>query len=98
AAGPPLLLISVRPGLRGTTRSSVTPMIGACADGQLPDVSETTRNFTYSITNGIGAGFLAYTFLKLVSGKTKDVSLPMWFAALAFLIYFADPLIRKFLG
>jgi len=52
---------------------------------------------TYSITNGIGAGFLAYTFLKLVSGKSKDVSMPMWFASLAFLIYFADPFIRKFL-
>jgi AGZA family xanthine/uracil permease-like MFS transporter len=25
--------------------------------------------FTYSITNGIGAGFIAYTFLKLVRGK-----------------------------
>jgi AGZA family xanthine/uracil permease-like MFS transporter len=53
---------------------------------------------TYSITNGIGAGFLAYTFLKLVSGKSKDVSMPMWFASVAFLIYFADPFIRKFLS
>jgi len=53
---------------------------------------------TYSITNGIGAGFLAYAFLKAVSGKSKDVSLAMWIAALAFLIYFADPLIRKFLA
>ena len=52
---------------------------------------------TYSITNGIGAGFLAYVFLKAVSGKSKDVSLAMWLASLAFLIYFADPLIRKFL-
>ena len=53
---------------------------------------------TYSITNGIGAGFLAYAFLKAVSGKGKDVSLAMWIASLAFLIYFADPLIRKFLA
>ena len=53
---------------------------------------------TYSITNGIGAGFLAYTFLKLVSGKGKDVTLWMWIASVAFLIYFADPFIRKFLG
>ncbi len=53
---------------------------------------------TYSITNGIGAGFLAYVFLKAVSGKSKDVSLAMWLASLAFLIYFADPLIRKILG
>ena len=53
---------------------------------------------TYSITNGIGAGFLAYTFLKLISGKSKDVSLWMGIASIAFLIYFADPFIRKFLG
>ena len=53
---------------------------------------------TYSITNGIGAGFLAYTFLKLVSGKGKDVTLWMWIASVAFLIYFADPFIRKFLA
>ena len=53
---------------------------------------------TYSITNGIGAGFLAYTFLKLISGKSKDVSLWMGITSIAFLIYFADPFIRKFLG
>jgi adenine/guanine/hypoxanthine permease len=53
---------------------------------------------TYSITNGIGAGFLAYAFLKLVSGKSKDVTLWMWIASVAFLIYFADPFIRKFLS
>lgn len=53
---------------------------------------------TYSITNGIGAGFLAFAFLKAVSGKGKDVSLAMWLASIAFLIYFADPLIRKLLG
>ncbi len=53
---------------------------------------------TYSITNGIGAGFIAYAFLKLVSGKSRDVSLWMWIATVAFLIYFADPFIRKFLA
>jgi AGZA family xanthine/uracil permease-like MFS transporter len=53
---------------------------------------------TYSITNGIGAGFLAYTFLKLLSGKMSDVSLWMWIASVAFLIYFADPFLRKFLA
>ena len=52
---------------------------------------------TYSITNGIGAGFLAFSFLKLVSGRSRDVSLWMWIASIAFLIYFADPFIRKFL-
>src|SRR5260370_18915140 len=53
---------------------------------------------TYSITNGIGAGFLAYAFLKLVSGKSKDVTTWMWISSAAFVIYFADPFIRKFLS
>ena len=53
---------------------------------------------TYSITNGIGAGFLAFAFLKLVSGKSKEVTLWMWIASVAFLIYFADPFIRKFIA
>lgn len=52
---------------------------------------------TYSITNGIGAGFVAYALLKAISGKSREVSVPMWVAAGAFVVYFADPWIRQFL-
>jgi AGZA family xanthine/uracil permease-like MFS transporter len=52
---------------------------------------------TYSITNGVGAGFIAYSLLKVASGKSKEVSLPMWAATIAFAIYFADPWLRQFL-
>lgn len=52
---------------------------------------------TYSITNGIGAGFVAYAVLKAVSGKARDVSTPMWVATAAFAIYFADPWLRQFI-
>ncbi len=45
--------------------------------------------FTYSITNGIGAGFVSYVFLKLVTGKTRDVHPLMLGAAVAFIVYFA---------
>jgi adenine/guanine/hypoxanthine permease len=45
--------------------------------------------FTYSITVGIGAGFVAYAFLKLVRGKAGEVHPLLWFVALAFLVYFA---------
>jgi len=45
--------------------------------------------FTYSITNGIGAGFVAYVFIKLTRGKTNSVQPMMWVAAGAFLVYFA---------
>jgi adenine/guanine/hypoxanthine permease len=44
--------------------------------------------FTYSITNGIGAGFIAYTFIRIVRGKAREVHPMMYVAALAFLLYF----------
>jgi AGZA family xanthine/uracil permease-like MFS transporter len=44
--------------------------------------------FTYSITVGIGAGFLAYTVIKLVHGKARDVHPLMWIVAILFVLYF----------
>jgi adenine/guanine/hypoxanthine permease len=44
--------------------------------------------YTYSITNGIGAGFISYVFIKLVRGKAGQVHPMMYIAAAAFLIYF----------
>ena len=52
---------------------------------------------TYSITNGIGAGFITYAVLKTLSGKGREVSMAMWVASLAFVIYFADPWLRQFI-
>jgi AGZA family xanthine/uracil permease-like MFS transporter len=54
--------------------------------------------FTYSITNGIGAGFIAYCFIKLVRGKGAQVPAMMYVAALAFAVYFALPLIQRLIG
>ncbi len=48
----------------------------------------TVMPFTYSITNGIGAGFISYVVLKVVAGRTRDVRPLMAAAALAFLVYF----------
>lgn len=45
--------------------------------------------FTYSITVGIGAGFLAYVFIKLVRGKWAEVHALMWVVAALFVVYFA---------
>jgi adenine/guanine/hypoxanthine permease len=53
---------------------------------------------TYSITNGIGAGFVAYAVLKAIGGKSRDVSTPMWITTAAFVIYFAEPWLRQFIG
>lgn len=47
--------------------------------------------FTWSITNGIGAGFITYTALKLLAGKARDVHPLMLVAAAAFVVYFLFP-------
>ena len=52
--------------------------------------------FTYSITNGIGAGFIAYTFIKVARGKTDEVHPMMWVASIAFLIYFGIFYVRLY--
>lgn len=52
---------------------------------------------TYSITNGIGVGFIAYALLKLASGKAGEVSRWMWIASILFAVYFADPWLRQFI-
>ena len=54
--------------------------------------------FTYSITAGIGAGFLGYVLLKTVKGEARVIHPLMWFIALLFLIYFTLEPIRQLLG
>jgi AGZA family xanthine/uracil permease-like MFS transporter len=44
---------------------------------------------TYSISNGIGAGFIAWVVLRSLSGKAKGISWLLWVVAFGFLIYFA---------
>jgi AGZA family xanthine/uracil permease-like MFS transporter len=45
--------------------------------------------FTYSISNGIGAGFISYVLLRSVTGKARGVHPLMWIVAAAFVVYFA---------
>ena len=49
----------------------------------------TIMPFSYSITNGIGAGFVSYVVIKLVRGRVGAVHPLMYVAAAAFLLYFA---------
>ena len=49
--------------------------------------------FTYSITAGIGAGFVTYVFIKLVRRKARAIHPLMWLVAGLFVVYFAlDPI------
>ena len=44
--------------------------------------------FGYSITVGIGVGFIFYALMQLLRGKAKDVHPLMWVVSAMFLIYF----------
>ncbi|MGH8946123.1 MAG: NCS2 family permease [Acidimicrobiia bacterium] len=48
---------------------------------------------TFSITVGIGAGFVMYTLIKVVRGKFADLHPLMWVVAIAFIVYFAQAVI-----
>jgi AGZA family xanthine/uracil permease-like MFS transporter len=49
--------------------------------------------FTYSITNGIGAGFITYCLIKAANGKGREVPALLWVVSAAFVVYFAyDPI------
>ena len=50
---------------------------------------------TYSITVGIGAGFVTHTLIKVVVGKGKDVPVLMWAVSGAFVIFFAQELLLR---
>jgi adenine/guanine/hypoxanthine permease len=45
--------------------------------------------FTYSIANGIGAGFISYVVLRTAAGKARSIHPLMWVVAVAFVLYFA---------
>ncbi|MDN3295096.1 NCS2 family permease [Streptomyces ficellus] len=54
--------------------------------------------FTYSITNGIGAGFLAYVVIKAVLGRAREIHPLLWSAAALFAVYFAIDPIEQLVG
>jgi adenine/guanine/hypoxanthine permease len=51
----------------------------------------TLMPLTFSITNGIGAGFIAYVLIRTAQGKAREVNLLLWISAAAFVIYFIFP-------
>jgi adenine/guanine/hypoxanthine permease len=54
--------------------------------------------FTYSITAGIGAGFVTYVVLKVVRGKASVVHPLLWLTAGLFVLYFAIDPVKAALG
>jgi AGZA family xanthine/uracil permease-like MFS transporter len=54
--------------------------------------------FTYSITNGVGAGFISYVVLQVVVGRARRVHPLLWGIAIVFAIYFALEPIKTLLN
>jgi adenine/guanine/hypoxanthine permease len=48
----------------------------------------TLMPFTYSISNGIGAGVISYVVLKLAVGRARDVHPILYGVAVLFILYF----------
>lgn len=54
--------------------------------------------FTYSIANGLGAGFITFVLIRLVQGRGKEVHPLMYVVAAAFVLFFSVGAISSALG
>ena len=54
--------------------------------------------FTYSITVGIGAGFVSWVIIKIFTGRIREVNWLMWVVSIAFAIYFLIDPIQQVVG
>jgi AGZA family xanthine/uracil permease-like MFS transporter len=51
--------------------------------------------FSFSITDGIAAGFIVYVLVRVFQGAWATVHPLMWAAAIAFAVYFALPILQQ---
>ena len=54
--------------------------------------------FTYSISVGIGAGFVAYVLIKIVRGRAGLVHPLLWVVSALFVVYFFIQPVKQALG
>ena len=58
----------------------------------------TVMPLTYSIANGIGAGFVSWVLVQAFSGKARRISPLLWIVAAGFVIFFARGPIEALFG
>ena len=58
----------------------------------------TVMPFTYSIANGLGAGFVAYVVIRTAQGRAREIHPLMWVVAAAFVLFFSVGAITEALG
>lgn len=93
AAAPALVVVGVLM-LRGIKGIDLTDLTVAIPAG----LAIFLMPYTYSITNGIGAAFIAFVVLKTTTGKAKDVHPLMWLLSVVFLVYFILEPLKAVLG
>jgi len=54
--------------------------------------------FSFSITNGIGFGFIAYVLIRATQARAREVHPLMWAVSAAFALYFFVPLLQDHLS
>ena len=54
--------------------------------------------FTFSITNGIGAGFVSYVVIRLAGGRAREVHWLLWVVAVLFVVYFGIEWVEQLTG
>ncbi|MFJ2543179.1 NCS2 family permease [Microbacterium sp. NPDC087589] len=58
----------------------------------------TVMPLTYSIANGIGAGFVSWVLIQALSGKARKISPLLWIVAAGFVVFFARGPIEALFG
>jgi AGZA family xanthine/uracil permease-like MFS transporter len=53
----------------------------------------TLMPFTYSITNGVAAGFVSYTLIRVLQGRGRDVHPLTYIVSILFIGYFVRGLL-----
>ncbi|MFS0868102.1 NCS2 family permease [Microbacterium sp. 179-B 1A2 NHS] len=61
-------------------------------------LTATVMPLSYSIANGIGAGFISWVVVNSLSGKARQVHWLLWVVAFGFVLYFARGPIEALLG
>lgn len=54
--------------------------------------------FTYSIANGLGAGFISYVVIRTFQGRAKEIHPLLWVVAAAFVVFFGIGPIQQILN
>ncbi|MFT4211305.1 MAG: NCS2 family permease [Microbacterium sp.] len=58
----------------------------------------TVMPMTYSIANGIGAGFVSWVVIRAVTGRARQVSPLLWIVAAGFVVFFARGPLEALIG